>query len=189
MKLGQLFALLFLFTTTLSIGQQPPTGNSVALLSTKKGEIKFPHLQTTEGWYHYKLDSPISSNEGITLDITIEQYSYLYLIYSDQLGALADTSFSLSPNMESKVTTKCYLDNNPGTDYLCLLYSKEPLKMNSIIERIKQTNGSFYVKLLNAMPNMLVQQFYDVRYIENYVGFCCRDTNKVVPVIVEILHK
>lgn len=188
MKSTRTIIFLYLFSTLTSLGQQVPTGQSVVLLTTQKGELGFPHLQSKNGWFYYQFDTPVNSNEEITINVSTEQYSYLYLLYFDQFGSIIDTTFALNPQIENKIAINLYLDNTIGTDFLCLLYSPKPLNIISVTEQIKQTKSSFFAKLLSALPNMLVQQYYDVRYIENFIGFSCREISKVVPIIVEIPH-
>lgn len=99
-----------------------------------------------------------------------------YLNYSENNIAIPDESHEFE------------LDAIPGKDYFCVLFSKEELNINNVVEEIKQSKGTFYDKLRTVLGDKLAPKD-EVRYVKNEMGFSAKTDNPVVPLIVEITHK
>ncbi|MBQ1695031.1 MAG: hypothetical protein II076_03725, partial [Bacteroidales bacterium] len=106
--------------------------------------------------------------------------------YSSNVNAYMNYKESHIPIPDEK--HEFILDNNVGTDYFCVLYSRVELDIDALIDKIKETDGSIYRKLRNTLGNLLVRQ-NDVIYESDKVAFSSTSTGMVVPLVVEISHR
>ena len=70
---------------------------------------------------------------------------------------------------------------------MCVLYSKEALDINAIINQMRGVKGSFYDKL-NVLKDRLITGT-DVTYGQTEIRFQALSQKTVVPVVIEIPHK
>jgi predicted transcriptional regulator len=75
-----------------------------------------------------------------------------------------------------------------GTDFLCTLYSKNALDIETIRQQIEQTNGSFIEKVRRVLSNKLVA-VENIKFSTTEIGFAAVSHDKtVVALIVEMEH-
>jgi hypothetical protein len=81
------------------------------------------------------------------------------------------------------------MDNTVGTDYLCVLYSKDELNIESIRAAIESSTGSFADRVKMALGDKLID-YTQVQYIaSDQIGFKAKSTTKtVVALIVATEH-
>ncbi len=80
------------------------------------------------------------------------------------------------------------LDNNVGTDYFCVLYSRNELDINDMVRRMGMAEGSFYKKLKTVLGGLMVLP-KEIVYDNKVVGFKSLSARGVVPLVVEISHR
>lgn len=82
------------------------------------------------------------------------------------------------------------MDDNPGKDYLLILYSQKPLDAQALMTRMSQTPGGLSAKIKIALGDDLMAAKY-INYTADDVGFAVNGSAKgsVVPLMVEITHK
>ncbi|NJO02571.1 MAG: hypothetical protein HC880_13585 [Bacteroidia bacterium] len=81
------------------------------------------------------------------------------------------------------------MDNNPGMDYFCILYSTEKLNLNDILQRMKSASGNFMQRLQQSIGDKLMPP-YEVQYESGEtIAFKGMSKDKtVVPIVVAINH-
>ena len=85
--------------------------------------------------------------------------------------------------------TPAYIDGTIGTDYLCVLFSKEDLDQVGLVNSIMAESGDFGQKVKNALAGKLIEQA-DIRFESNDIRFKMKASNKaVVMLIVEHDHR
>jgi hypothetical protein len=62
------------------------------------------------------------------------------------------------------------MDENKGTDYLLILYSKEPLNMNEMLAEINKTKGGLSAKIMAALGDKLIAKD-KIKYDPATAGF------------------
>ena len=81
------------------------------------------------------------------------------------------------------------MDENKGIDYLLILYSKEKLNMDEMLNAMGNKQGGLSSKIISALGNKLIKK-EDINYTGTQVGFEVKAnaTGTVVPLMVEIKH-
>lgn len=81
------------------------------------------------------------------------------------------------------------LDETSGVDYLLILYSKEKLNMDDMLNAMTNKQGGLSAKMMSALGNKLTKK-EDVKYSTASVGFTVNENagGSVVPIMVEIKH-
>ena len=81
------------------------------------------------------------------------------------------------------------LDENKGIDYLLILYSKEKLNMDEMMNAMGNKQGGLSSKIISALGDKLIKK-EDINYTGTKVGFEVKGnvSGTVVPLMVEIKH-
>ena len=81
------------------------------------------------------------------------------------------------------------MDDVEGMDYLCVLYSKRPLKIQSVLEDMKNVDGNFMQRLYKVLGKHVVP-LNEIKYKQsNAIEFSAITRKKyIVPIVVEIEH-
>ena len=150
----------------------------------------------------YKVNNTYSSGTQFRIYLKSKQRGYVYLIgygSADKsvnklypFGNFSDY-FNYS-NSEIAIPNEDYFiefDNNPGRDILCVLYSKEKLNINDIINKAKYGNGDFVSRIKSAIQHKMFKG-NEVRFQNNGIAFNANSSNntaKIVPVFIEMNHQ
>ena len=130
--------------------------------------------------------------------ISNNEPAYVYIIGSDNLNNVSKV-FPPTDNISAALTYKSNhiaipdeqyfieLDDNIGSDYMCVLYSKNELPINDIVKKIKSTSGNFQDKVKASVSGIVPNS--DINYKKDDISFKSRSENTVVSFIVEIPHK
>lgn len=160
-------------------------------------EEEMPVTMLEEGYY--RMINSYKEGDNFRVYINNEDPGFLYVFGSD----LSNSPFPIFPSdknvsaalnyRETRIaipspTQYIQFDNTAGTDYLCVLYSREELDMESIIKTLKNTPGSFMEKVHKTLDNKLLNK--NMEWSSNQVRFK-GDAKKgnLVAVVVEISHK
>jgi hypothetical protein len=85
--------------------------------------------------------------------------------------------------------TPLEVDETIGTDYLCILFSKEALNINYIFNNINQISGDFRTKLQGAINKQLIAPS-EINFETNRVKFKMPYSRQsVVAIIIEHDHR
>ncbi len=107
--------------------------------------------------------------------------------YDAQVSALVGRNSVLAFPSDTKVIR---MDDNPGTDYLLVLFSQRELNVESLKAKMRTTSGGLTAKIEAALGSELIDPKM-VSYEAGQVGFAVKKGAKgtVVPVLVEISHR
>lgn len=163
------------------------------------GEKMGVRLKSSVGVPVYKVDDSYISGTRYRVYISNHEPAYVYVIASD-LTNVANKVFPPADNISPALVyhdnhialpdEKWYMqmDNTVGTDYLCVLYSKEPIDIGQTILRINAGSGSFAQRLQSALSSRLVPRA-DITLSPSAASFNAKTDKTIVPIILEISHK
>ena len=147
----------------------------------------------------YHLNSVYQSGKRFRIYLENDAPAYVYLFASDSSGQInnifpADDKTSPLMNYrlnEIAIPDEDYfiqMDDKKGVDYLCLLYSKEPLDLESIKAKIQAEQGSFKNRVFKALADKIAKPA-NVQLQQNEIVFSSKSNDRsLLPVIVEIRH-
>ena len=157
-------------------------------------------LDNSENYLSYKLDKAVTSGLMYRMYLNNNQPAYIYVIASD----LKNNTGVLFPFNEQISSYLAYQDNNIalpdenyfnqfdntiGTDYICLLYSKESLNPQDIVNQCANMTGLFPERIYKVMKEKLVAKS-NIAAEEKEVHFSAKAANKsVVMVLLEAKHE
>jgi hypothetical protein len=148
----------------------------------------------------YRMTTPYPSGTRFRFYLETENEGYVYAFasdltrqvnkifpYDDQVSPLVGNNSIIAFPSDSKVIR---MDNNPGTDYLLVLFSRQALDVDQLEKTMAATNGGLTNKVKAALGNALIDPSM-VEYDAGVVGFGVKKGAKgtVVPVLVEITHQ
>ncbi|MDW7694616.1 C1 family peptidase [Flammeovirgaceae bacterium SG7u.111] len=146
-------------------------------LVTDRGKAMTASLRGDE----YKMNQAYQSGTSFRIFISNNEPAYVYAIGTDnteeifQLFPYApDISASLNysqndvalPSEDHYIT----MDNTTGTDYICVLYSKDELDIEAIKRKIAYTSGDFKGRVESVLGDMLVTD-NNITFSGNEIGF------------------
>ena len=148
----------------------------------------------------YKMEKAYSSGTRFRFMITTNTEAFIYAFATDLSGMvnkILPFADNMSPHIGSNSTvafpseTKVVkMDNNPGTDYLLILYAKEKLDASELLAKMNGVQGGLSRKINAALGEKLILPT-GINYHLNDIGFDIKQqhTGTVVPVMVEIRHQ
>ncbi len=148
----------------------------------------------------YRMSSSYPSGTRFRFYLETENEGYVYAFatdlsqkinkifpYDEQVSPLVGRNSSIAFPSDTKVIR---MDDNPGTDYLLVLYSRQALDVPTLLDRMARTPGGLTAKVEAALGNALINPKM-INYAAGRVGFTVKPGAKgtVVPVMVEISHR
>jgi hypothetical protein len=148
----------------------------------------------------YRLARAYAAGTRFRFFVTTNSRAYLYafatdltgkitqiLPYEDGMSPMIGRDSTIAFPSERKVVR---MDNEPGRDYLLMLYSDEPLQMDALLESMNSYEGTLSVKLANALGKRIIPQS-NIQYDAEGIGFAVQQKTAahVVPLMVEIVRK
>lgn len=147
----------------------------------------------------YQTKQPYFSGTKFRMYITNEQPAFVYALGSDLTTQKVNVIFPFNETVSPALTYKgnsialpsekhfVRMDNTIGKDYMCLLYSKEPLDIQDIKNRIANEEGDFAQKVNSVLENDLVNS---PNFQNSKISFSAKSNNqKIVAMILEVEHK
>ncbi|MDX1462597.1 MAG: C1 family peptidase [Marinirhabdus sp.] len=109
------------------------------------------------------------------------------LPYENGMSPLIGANSELAFPSEKKVIR---MDDNPGTDYLLILFSQQELNQTELLQKMQQASGGLTSKIKAALGDDLIDKS-QVMYQAGNPGFKVKDGAQgyVVPLMVEITHQ
>ena len=80
------------------------------------------------------------------------------------------------------------LDDTTGTDYLCVLFSKYSVDINSLLNHLQNSSGNFYDKVKSGFGKYLAPQ-NEINFNSSAMSFNATTSGAMVPLIVEFAHR
>lgn len=189
-------------------GSLPYTPSPIIKKNILKGELNLQlstgasmqaSLNKSDALPHYDIRGSFISGTRYRLYLTNNEPAFVYIIGSD-LNSNTSQVFpprdDISPALTYKQShiaipdEKWYLemDNNPGTDFMCVLYAKHELDIKEIISSIKSGSGSFYDKLKKALGKTIALS-EEITFNSSKISFDAATNGTVVPIIITLNHK
>jgi len=83
------------------------------------------------------------------------------------------------------------MDKTKGKDYICVLYSKRPIRMDLVMQEMERMNGNFMQRLYKVLCHQLVPQNHiEYKNINNRLVFSANaGQHSIVPVVIELEHE
>lgn len=173
-------------------------GGSLDLTLSSGASLK-PFLKKTERLPIYDIAGSYMSGTRFRLYISNEEPAYVYVIGFDShkfASLLFPPKDNISAALPYKNThiaipdEKWYLemDDKAGTDYFCVLYSKNELNIKDILSKIENGTGTLAERVSNALGSKLAKPD-DVDYTQTAIKFASSTDATIIPVIVSLSHK
>jgi hypothetical protein len=128
----------------------------------------------------YTMMNSYTSGTKFRFYMTIDNEAYIYAFATDLTGKinrilpfddLTSTHVGSNSIVAFPSDTKIIkMDENKGTDYLLILYSKEPLDMNEMLADMNKTQGGLSAKIIAALGDKLISKD-KIKYDAATVGF------------------
>jgi hypothetical protein len=147
----------------------------------------------------YKMLNKYPSGTRFRLYISNNEPAYVYSFGSD-LTANTYQIFPHKPGISPALTYGkndvalpdedhfIEMDDNVGKDYLCFIYSKDPINIDNIRKNVEQQTGTFHEKVRKAFGDKAVD-LKNAQFTANEISFSARSQGKsLVYVIVEMEH-
>jgi hypothetical protein len=165
----------------------------------------------------YTMMNSYTSGTKFRFYMKVDNEAYIYAFATDLSGKinrilpfddLVSTHVGSNSIVAFPSDTKIIkMDENKGTDYLLILYSKSPLDMNAMLASMNQTKGGLSAKIMAALGDKLIAK-EKIKYDPSKVGFQVNVTyggsrnltveddkpntevasGTVVPLMIEIRH-
>jgi Papain family cysteine protease/Domain of unknown function (DUF4384) len=147
----------------------------------------------------YTMLNSYTSGTKFRFFMNIDKEAYIYAFATDLAGKinrilpfddLTSTHVGASTVVAFPSDTKVIkMDENKGVDYLLILYSKEKLNMDELMNSMMNKQGGLSAKIMSALGDKLIKK-EDINYTGTQVGFAVKPnaTGMVVPLMVEIKH-
>jgi hypothetical protein len=147
-------------------------------------------FKSTEGYY---------KGTNYQMFISNDQTAYVYVIGSnlnDQMNLLFplqhQSALVLKGKKKFALPGEDYMyqmDNVKGKDYVCVLYSKRPLKIDEVMREMRRSSGTFIQKVYKALDEAIVPQSQITYTQSDALEFTAiADEQYIVPIIVEVEH-
>lgn len=147
----------------------------------------------------YKMERSYTSGTRFRFFITTNTECYIYAFATDLSGKvnkILPFADNMSPHIGKNSTvafpseTKVVkMDDNPGTDYLLILYSKVPLNSAEMLTNMNAAKGGLSTKVKAALGDKLILPS-NILYQTNSIGFEVKNNAQgtVVPLMAELTH-
>jgi hypothetical protein len=147
----------------------------------------------------YTMMNSYTSGTKFRFYMNIDKEAYIYAFATDLSGKInkilpfddmTSTHVGANTVVAFPSDTKIIkMDENKGIDYLLILYSKEKLNMDEMVNAMGNKQGGLSSKIMAALGNKLIKK-EDISYTGTQVGFEVKAdaAGTVVPLMVEIKH-
>jgi len=179
-------------------------GNDTMVVTQNGDAIKQLNLTSNEQMT-YNVNRPYSSGTHFRLYINTNREGYIYLISTDSsksgLNVLfPDSGSTISPLINSNLlssiivpptdTSPITMDEHRGEDYLCILWSKEPLDIATIASNLRSRINESFVKIVKEYLGDKIVDEKDIVFSPNEIKFTAKSKDKtVVPIFIKIIHQ
>ncbi|MCP9766441.1 DUF4384 domain-containing protein [Lacihabitans sp. LS3-19] len=148
---------------------------------------------------NYQATKPYNSGTKFRLGFTNNQPAYIYILSYGTNTQKVDAIFPFDgfsayldySKNEVVIPNEDYwvqMDNNVGTDFLCILFSKEELDIKAIAKQMQRQSGSFDNKLKAVLSDKMVENG-NIKPANNKISFEASLKGKsLVPITLQIKH-
>lgn len=147
----------------------------------------------------YSIAEPLISGTRYRIYMSNNSPAYVYVIGSD----LRNNASKIFPTSEGVTAYLDYstndfalpderyfieLDNNVGTDYLCVLFSAEELNIDEIVNGLKRSSDEPFTTQLRGLLGDKLVSLSDIDYGASSITLKANTHATVVPIVVAINH-
>ncbi len=168
------------------------------------GSVKYIKADGTESKAVYNngiyiINEPYKSGSLFRMFISNTQSTYVYAFGFDATGktfTIFPHSDGISPLLNYSSNSVAipdedhYIqtDNTTGKDYMCVLYSKNPLNIELIKKSVENLSGNFEFRIFTHLKEMLVDKI-NIAFGQENMSFDVKNSSKsVVALIIETEH-
>lgn len=148
----------------------------------------------------YNVAEPLISGTRYRIYLSNHHPAYVYVIGSDLLNnttKIFPTADDISARLDysendfALPNEKYYieLDNNIGTDYLCVLFSADELPIDDIVRELRSKSNEPFTSQLERLLGTRLAPLSDVNYEVSHISLNSKTLATVVPIIVIINHQ
>ena len=176
------------------------TEMATTLRVSTRGLTVVPAIATPGPLTIYQTSQPYGSGTRFRIYISNNQPAYVYAISSDLTNEVTKI-FPYEDGISAALTDKkndvaipdedhfIEFDNKPGKDFLCVLYSKEELDLNKLVEQISGQTGSFSERIFKVMGEKMVDPKH-IEFSKEKIAFQGFSRGKsIIPMMVELDHQ
>jgi len=143
---------------------------------------------------HYKTKKSYKSGTKFRIYISNNEPAFVYAFGSDATQNIFPV-FPHKPNLSPALNYKqndvaipdeehfIEMDNTVGTDYLCVIYSLNPIDIENIHKKVKNDYGSFNSKVKYILQNRLVNSS-NISFKNNEISFTAKSKGKSIVVVI-----
>jgi hypothetical protein len=148
----------------------------------------------------YQVANSYTSGTRFRIYISNNEPAYVYAISTD-LSNEVTKIFPYEEGISAALTDKksdvaipdeehfIEFDNKPGKDFLCVLYSKDELNINDIVQQVSGQQGTFSERIFKVIGDKMVEP-KNIEFSRNNISFQGFSRGKsVVALMVELEHK
>ena len=180
----------------LSTGKEMPFN----LLLSKRGLQVVPVKTTLGPLTVYQSQDPYVSGTRFRMYISNNQPAYVYAISTDLSNEITKI-FPYEEGISAALTDRkndiaipdedhfIEFDNKPGKDFLCVLYSKNELDINDLVQKISLQQGSFSEKIFKVIGDKMAEPM-NIQFSKENIAFQGFSNGKsIVSMMVELEHQ
>ncbi|MCC7014777.1 MAG: DUF4384 domain-containing protein [Planctomycetes bacterium] len=168
-------------------------GEAMAAYRAAEGQLELEELVA------YRMSRSYPSGTRFRFRVTAESECYLYAYATDLTGEVTQIlpfDDGMSPRIGRKSTlafpseTKVIrMDDQPGSDYLLLLFSARPIDTKELLAELKASEGTLSTRATAALGERLISREH-VRYSATEIGFALSKppAGDIVPLMIELRH-
>ena len=148
----------------------------------------------------YRTLQPYTSGTRFRIYISNNEPAYVYAISTDLSNEITKI-FPYEEGLSAALTDKksdvaipdedhfIEFDNKPGKDLLCVLYSRDELNINDLVQKISAEKGSFSEKIFKVLGDKIADP-KNITFSKDKIAFEGFSQGKsIVPMLVEMEHK
>ncbi len=160
----------------LNTGEDMPVNK----ISSRNLVVEEDNSGAKEDLVAYTMMNSYTSGTKFRFYMNIDQEAYVYAFATDLSGKinrilpyddLVSTHVGSNTVVAFPSDTKIIkMDENKGTDYLLILYSREPLDMNELMSEMNRTSGGLSAKIIAALGDKLIAKD-KIKYDPSKAGF------------------
>ena len=185
-----IFFIVGIILSISTVAQQSQQSGVAVNLDVYGGGSQKPTLRCyADKLYYYALEREYSEGDRYKININAPSGKYLYILCTDEHHH-AVVLYEGVTMKEQSIPERGFveLDNTKGHDYLCLFFSTDRLNIESIIQAYNNASGAELTRIYSAISKWVTSQ-ENIRYVHNRIEFICNTQSKMVPVIIEMIHK
>ena len=184
------FALLLSNGTSMQLESDKAAIRNLKLVSSE--EMTYNILNAYPGGTMFRINFTSSQPAYVYVISTDSKRSPLAQLFPDperNISALLDFKSEVSVSIPDE-TQYIQMDETPGEDYLCVIYSKEELKIDAIKKSLQNNPAK---SVVNIVKEALVDKIVDDNEVvleKNKIAFKAVSTkHTAVPIFIKIKHK